>query len=76
MDREKVKYIISYFSRFLTDKERKAIVHYSTSYKLDYSQNPESLVSLKEEIKKQGRISGDPVVLKLLEDGFENLSGK
>jgi hypothetical protein len=70
LDIETAKYIIRYFSHLLTDDEGKAIVHYSTSFKLNYSKNPEKLTSLKAALKEKDWITENPKVLELLENGF------
>jgi hypothetical protein len=72
MNFEIARYIIRYFSHLLSDEERKAIVHYSTSYKSNNSKNPQKSMSLKSALREKDCTTENPKVLQLLENGIEN----
>lgn len=69
MDNETAKYIINYFSKLLTDAERMAIKHTTSTYKLECSTSDNS--NLTRVYREKGWLTSDQSVLDLLKDGYE-----
>ncbi len=70
MDHETARYILSYFSRFLTDDERMAIKHTNSIYKLQNSSSDNT--QLTRVYREKGWITSNQKVLDLLKDGYDN----
>ena len=76
MDKETVKYIVTFFSHLMTEKEKQAIRHVSHSLKIGSTDNncdTETLIKLYGE---RGWLTDDQTVLDLLNDGWENFELK
>ncbi len=68
------QYIIDYFPRLMNEAESKAKRHHFFSFKLrtpDTYHNPNYYFKRKKMYERYDRISNDPNVLKLLENGYE-----
>ncbi|MFT3794319.1 hypothetical protein [Flavobacterium sp.] len=68
MDQQTAHYIITYYPNLMSDKEKMAWKHFSTTSKLAESNNPELL----EMCKRKGWISEDREILVLLENGYDH----
>lgn len=68
MDQETAKYIFTFYISFLTEKEKLAWRHYSSTLKLEGISDSK----LKSFYFKNGWISSDNEVIKLLENGFDH----
>jgi hypothetical protein len=67
MDQETAHYIIRYFSSFMSENERRAWKHWSTTYKMGEKPSPARIrLSL-----KKGWLTDDPNILSLLENGYD-----
>ncbi|MCB0495870.1 MAG: hypothetical protein KDC79_07020 [Cyclobacteriaceae bacterium] len=67
MNQETARYIINYFSRYMTKDESLAWRHYSSTIKLADNDNP----ALTKMYYKKGWLSDDPKILNLLKDGYD-----
>ena len=72
MDNETAKYIVTHFSNFLTEKEKVAIRHISSTIKLDLTDNSVDHTSSVKVYKKAGWLTEDKEVLELLKHGFDS----
>jgi hypothetical protein len=70
MDKETAKYIIDYFSNLLTDAERMAIKHATTTYKLEHSTSGNT--NWAKIYEEKGWLTSDQSVLDLLKDGYDS----
>jgi hypothetical protein len=68
VDKETATYIISYFSELLTENERAALKHHSSTIKLSDNDNP----TFTKMYKQKGWLTDDRIVLDLLKDGYDN----
>ena len=68
MDQETARYIISYFSKLLTDQERQAVRHTHSIVKLEDT-NPDA--PLARAYRKKGWLTEDQSVLDLLKNGYD-----
>jgi hypothetical protein len=73
MEKDKIKYILNYFSSLMTKEEQVAWRHWSTTYKMEHS---ESTFDQKDSRKKlsieRGLMTDDKHILVLLEDGIDD----
>lgn len=65
MDKEKVIYIVNYFSNLMTDDEKLALKYHIYTYKS--SENPK----MRNMMIKKGWINSDPGIVNFLKDGYE-----
>ena len=70
MDQETALYIVTYFSKLLTEQERLAIKHTSSTIKLDLP-NRRSNDSAVRVYKENGWLSSDENVTNLLQGGYD-----
>jgi hypothetical protein len=68
MDQKTANYIITYYSNLMTESDKIAWKHYSSTIKLAGSNNAELL----DMYKRKGWISEDEEILILLENGYDN----
>ncbi|WP_020535904.1 hypothetical protein [Lewinella cohaerens] len=71
MNKETAKYIVKYFSSLLTDKEKMAVKHTSSTFKLNAANNTD-LTSVTRIYREKGWLTQDQDVLDLLKDGYDN----
>jgi len=77
MDKDKIKYILDYYSNFMTEEEGKAWRHWSTEYKMEHSDStPQQKESRIKVSLKSGWMSTDENILKLLENGIDEFRRK
>lgn len=65
IDQEKIHYVFKYFSYLMSEIEKLTLKHYISNYKS--SNNP----TMKRLMIEKGWISSDPMVIALLENGYE-----
>ncbi|AYB35613.1 hypothetical protein D4L85_18900 [Chryseolinea soli] len=68
MDQETARYIVTYFSKLLTDLERQAIRHTRSNIKLEDIDLDDPLMRA---YKRNGWLYDDPGVLDLLKHGYD-----
>ena len=71
MDQDTAKYIVTYFSKLLTDEERLAIRHTHSMIKLGLDTDPTITSKALNIYKKTGWLSEDESILNLLKDGYD-----
>ena len=72
MTEEQVRYIMVYFSQFLTEKESIAVRHYTSTLKLADNHNP----NFKKAYERNGWLTSDQAALDLLKNGYDSFSLK
>ena len=68
MDQKTANYIVTYYSSLMSDNEKIAFRHYSSTIKLEGNKNPKML----DMYKVKGWISDNTEILSLLENGYDN----
>ena len=79
LDQETVDYLINYYGRFFNEKEREAMTHQTTLYKLQHYariKKVSTVEELPEFLRKDAGLSTDPAVLALLENGIEHFQAR
>ena len=71
MEKEKVDYVFDYFGNLMTNQEKKAWRHYSSEYKLIHREKKDADQRIRKFYEKQGLISNDIEIIKLLENGID-----
>jgi hypothetical protein len=79
LDQETIDYLINYYGRFFNEKERQAMTHQTTMYKLQHYvriKKNATMEDLPEFLRKDAGLSTDPAVLVLLENGIEHFHAR
>lgn len=71
MDSDQVDYILNHFSSLMTKTEAVAWRHYTSIYKLDNSENPETIEARKRAYLQKGWMTDNLESLRLLDDGID-----
>jgi rhomboid protease GluP len=75
-DSDMQNYILNYFSKFLTEKEAKAIKHDNTLSKMKNIDDKDQYEKRKSISLEKGWLTDDPEILALLKDGIDSLTEK
>lgn len=71
VDQDTAKYIVTYFSKLLTEQERLAIRHTHSMIKLGLDTDPTIKPKALKIYKKAGWLSEDESILNLIKDGYD-----
>ena len=79
LDQETIDYLINNYGRFFNEKERNAMTHQTTMFKLQHNVRIKKNATkddLPEFLRKDAGLSTDPAVLALLENGIEHFCAR
>jgi hypothetical protein len=76
MSNELAKYITTYFTDLLTDKEKLGLKHLRSEYKIEHSNNSDGIDRRVQIYKRVGWLRGDKEILELVSGGQDELDRK